>query len=131
MRRPTSADEAYSWYNLVMAGASPAINQEAQCGFFKRRLVKGGPWVPARIWLDSDICQETGELMSDETLQCDVNGAWADADEQWPWLCANPISCAEFNYMTALAEHCARHEPDHPAANPRRAINDLETPLHF
>lgn len=131
IRTPTPRHAAYAWHTVAMAGGDPETTDEPQCGWFKRRMVKLGPWVPARIWLDAWIDPVTGELMADETLQCEVNGAWADAADQWLWLCANPISEQEFRYLTALADHCARHEPAHPAANPRRAINHLETPILF
>ena len=29
-------------------------------------------------------------------LQCEVNGEYADAQDQWSWLANNPISRAEF-----------------------------------
>lgn len=131
MRRPTPHDEAFGWWMVAIAGGDPETTADPQCGFFKRRLVKGGPWVPARIWIDAEVCPETGELLSDERLQCEVNGAWADPDDAWSWICANPISEQEFKYLTALASHCAKHEPDHPAANPRKPIDHLSTPLHF
>jgi hypothetical protein len=93
--------------------------------------VKDGPWVPARIWLDQDIDPVTGELRADERLQCEVNGQYADPLDAWQWLCGNPISEREFRYMEALRDHALRHEPDHPAADPRKPMDPLRTPLHF
>lgn len=130
MRTPTPHVDLYGWWMVALGGGDPETTHEVQCGWFKRRLVKGGPWVPARIWMDQPV-DELGELCGDETLQCEVAGRWADPEDAWTWLCANPISEQEFKYLTALAEHCERHEPDHPAANPRKAIDHLSTPLHF
>ena len=107
------------------------MNDEIRCGFFKRRLVKGGPWVPARIWLDQVVDSETGELCDDERFQCEINGEYADPEDAWGWLCANPISEEEFRYMEALREHARHREPDHPAADPRKPLDHLKTPLHF
>jgi hypothetical protein len=127
IREPTGHDEQYAWHRNAMLGvfgkAVTLFNEEPECGWFKRRLVKGGVFVPARIWLVSITDCETGELTQDEFLQCEVNGNYADVDQQWPWLCGNPISESEFNYMTALRQHCAWHAPDEPAANPRQPIN--------
>lgn len=131
MRQPTHHDELFGWWTVALAGGDPETTADPMPGFYKRRLVRGGPWVPARIWCVQDICPDTGELLSDEFLQAECNGEWADPDDVWTWLCANPISEQEFKYLTALAEHCARHEPGHPAANPRKAIDHLQTPLHF
>ena len=131
MRQPTPHVDLYGWWMVALGGGDPETTHEPQCGWFKRRLVKGGPWVPARIWMDQPIDPDTGELCGDETLQCEVAGRWADPEDAWTWLCANPITEQEFRYLTALAEHCARHEPSHPSANPRQPIDHLQTPLHF
>lgn len=131
MRKPTTRDEAYSWWRAALRGKALIVSDDPQCGFFKRRLVKDGPFVPARIWLDQDVDPETGELCDDERLQCEVNGSYADPLDAWQWLCANPITEQEFKYMEALREHAALHEPDHPMADPRKPIDQLKTPLHF
>jgi hypothetical protein len=130
MRTPTPHVDLYGWWMVALGGGDPETTHDPQPGYYKRRLVKGGPWVAARIWLDQPI-DELGELCGDETLQCEVAGRWADPEDAWTWLCANPISEQEFKYLTALAEHCAAHEPSHPSANPRQPINHLQTPLHF
>ena len=129
IRRPTPASIAYAWHRNAMKGVLAddfASNDEPQCGFFKRRLVKGGPFVPARIWLDQWIDEDTGELMADEVLLCEVNGEFGDPHEQWTWLCAMPISEAEFNYLEAVRRHVGWHEPEQPQANPRQPIDWLK-----
>ena len=94
-------------------------------GWYRRKLVKGGPYVPARIWLDAEIDDVTGELLSDEKLQCEVNGQWADPEDAWQWLCSNPITEAEYHYMMAVRAHSAWHAPSEPQANPRAPIDWL------
>jgi hypothetical protein len=130
MRTPTPHVDLYGWWMVALGGGDPEVTHDPQPGYYKRRLVKGGPWVAARIWMDQPI-DELGELCGDETLQCEVAGRWADPEDAWTWICANPISEQEFKYLTALAEHCAAHEPSHPSANPRQPIDHLQTPLHF
>jgi len=131
IRTPSPEASLLAWHRAALAGRSPQITHEPQCGWFKRKLVKGGPFVPARIWLDQDIDAETGELRADEALQCEVGGRWADAEDQWSYLAGNPISEAEFKFMTATAEYAAAYEPSNPAADPRRPINNLTTPILF
>jgi len=130
---PTPAHVLYAWHRNALLGvfgeAPETFNEEPECGWFKTRLVKGGPWVPARIWMYQPIDEDTGELVGDEKLQCEVNGQHADADEVWSRLCGNPISEQEFNYMTATRRHAAFYEPDHPAANPRQPIDWLTAPI--
>ena len=133
MRVPTPHAVAFAWHSDALAGVygdEAAMHpDDPQCGFFKRRLVRGGVYVPARIWLVSETDIGTGELLSDEILQCEVDGQRADPLDQWSYLASNPITEAEFNYMTALREHAVRHEPDHPMSNPRKAVDWLRAPL--
>lgn len=133
IRTPTQRASSLDWHTNAMRGVwgdeIDVHDDVPQCGWFKRRLVKAGPFVPARIWLYSEIDEETGELAGDEELQCEVVGERADPEEQWPWLCGNPISEAEFNYMMAVREHVAVHSPDEPLANPRQAVDWLKVPV--
>ena len=133
IRFPTANELLYAWHEQALEDVAlhliPEVKQEPQCGWFKRRLVKQGPWVPARIWLYQPI--EDGELVGDETYQCEVNGQYADAEDQWLWLCQNAITEAEYNYMVASLAWAANHSPDHPLSDPNKPINNLKTPLHF
>ena len=136
MRRPTPHDQAYAWHTNALKGVygdEIVINpDEPKCGWYQRRLVKGGPMVPARIWLFSETDTGTGELLDEELLQCEVNGERADATEQWSYLASHPITEQQFRYLTALAEYARTHMPTHPLANPREAVDFMTVPLpHF
>lgn len=133
MRTATPYEVAYAWHTNALKGvygtASAMHPDDPQCGYFKRKMVGGGVFVPARIWLVAETDIGTGELLDDEIFQCEVDGQRADPVEQWSYLAANPISEQEFQYMTALRNHAVRHEPDHPMADPRKAVNWLRVPL--
>lgn len=131
MRTATPRQVLYDWHTRALAGLNPVITQEPQCGWFKRKLVKGGVFVPARIWMVQPVDPETGELVADEILQAEVNGAFADPEDCWSWVCGNPISEAEFRYLTARIEHAVRHEPEDPFADARKPVDLNKTPLHF
>ncbi len=131
MRGPTPWRIAYAWFVAAIEGMAPPITSEPQPGFFERRLVKGGPFVGARIWLHQEICAETGELMADEYLRCEVDGIEMDAEDQWTWLAGKPITEARYRYLSGLRDWAAGFSPDDPAANPSRPLNALETPIHF
>ena len=103
-------------------------DDEIQCGWFRCRLVKGGPFVPARIWLQQDIDPETGELIDDERLCCDVNGRMVDAQEYWSRLCKNPIPQHEWQYLSAKGAWTTDFSPDEPAANPAQAVDWTKIP---
>lgn len=122
MRRPTPFTLLYRWHAAAISGETPEITDAPQCGWFKRRLVKNGPWIPARIWLDQPT-DELGELTGDETLRCEVNGREADPQEQWTWLAANPVSKAEYRFISATINWATQYAPGEPMANPTRPVD--------
>lgn len=129
IRAPITEYEALAWWRDALAEAPDAIPDEPRCGWFKRRLCKGGVFVPARIWLEQDI-GEDGELLGAE-MRCEVNGEPADPFDQWSYLCGEPISEAEFKYLTARGEWAWRYAPNDPVARPREPIDHLSTPVMF
>lgn len=130
MRRPTPNDVAWAWYRATMAGRAPPIHHEAQCGYFKRRLVRGGPWVPARIWLEATV-DDDGELTAPERLRCQVDGREQDPEEAWLWLADHPIEESEYRFMVAQTIWVKNHAPTEPEAAPQRPmdINKLTLPF--
>ena len=104
---------------------------DPQPGFYKTRLVKKGPWVPARIYWQGERDEETGELIEDERLFCEIDGRPADPFDRWTYLCGNPITEAEFNLMTADAAWCRENAPTDPKATPLSPINIREMPAPF
>lgn len=131
MSKPTPHAALYSWHTNallgVLADAPEAYNEDPECGWFKRRLVKGGPEVPARIWMYQPT-DENGDLCDDEKLQCEVDGRFADPHEQWSWLCGIPITEAQFNHLTALRQWSEQHAPNEPYANPRKPVDWMTVP---
>lgn len=100
-RRPTSQKAAYAWHRDMLAGKAPATTHEPQCGWFVRKLVKNGPLVPCRIFLEQPIDDETGELIGDEVMRCEVDGKRRVAEDEWTWLASRPISQEEFLRLSA------------------------------
>lgn len=116
MRRPTPIAALMAWHAAAMAGDRPPIHEgQPQCGFFKTKQVKDGPFVPARIWIDRDIDPETGELTRDERFACEVDGERCSAYSRWTWLAGNPISKADFDALTerrkTITDMAATHAP--------------------
>ena len=131
MSKPTPHAALYAWHTEAMKGVFGEfdihIGEEPQCGWFKRKLVKGGPFVPARVWMYQPVDDE-GDLCGDEVLQCEVDGKFADPEEAWSWLCGNPISEAEFKHLTALRQWSEEHAPTEPYANPRQPVDWQKVP---
>lgn len=102
MRRPTSTAAAYAWHRAALINPrTPVIEDEPQCGWFRRRLVKGGSWVPGRIWIERELTA-TGELACDEQLRCEVLGEWRDPIREWAFLASNPITEAAYEHLCRL-----------------------------
>ncbi len=116
------------FWERSLAGEKPQIFGTPEAGYYKRRLVKGGPFVPCRVWIEQQI-GECGELVSEPAYRCEVNGREVEAFEAWTWFCITPISEAEFRYMSDLAAWTKQHSPGEAAANPGREIDYLNHPV--
>lgn len=90
-----------------MAGEEPERDiNEPHPGFYKtkepvrnaRRERIGSRWVDVYIDLKQEICPETGELLSDETLICFVGERSLDPVACWPYL--TPITEREHNALS-------------------------------
>lgn len=115
------------WWRSAIAGNAPPITAEPQCGFYRRRLVRGGPWVPVRIWIDRMV-DEAGDLMGDEIMLCSVAGRLADPEAAWLYVAGSPIQREEYDYLCRLMDHAAT-DPAEPLASPRRPVDPLKFPL--
>lgn len=129
MRRPTPPEISHKWWRDALAGRAPALTTEPQCGFFARPLVKGGVLVEARIWLRQRT-DESGELIDDEVLLCEVAGTLRDVDDQWLWLAKRPIPEAEFEFLRASRMYGARGQGD-LFSEPRRPVDMMTTKPPF
>jgi len=105
VREPTPDSVVFAWWWASLAGERPGVHEdEPQCGLFKRRIQARGPFVPARIYLDREVDEETGELLSDEVLRCEVNGTPRDPHQEWLWLAKYPVSVEEHEEITITAK---------------------------
>lgn len=98
MRRPTPAARLFAWHTEALRNPDlPRHPDLAECGFYKRRMVRGGPWIPVRIMVEREIDPETGELAGPETLVALVDGRRDDPLRHWTHL--RPITKAEFEAL--------------------------------
>lgn len=86
MRRPTPAAVQTAYWRFCLKRSDAWLEPEAaarvryrdmedpECGFYRTRFLRDGPWVPVRIWLDQEIDPKTGELLSDEIMRAEVDG---------------------------------------------------------
>jgi hypothetical protein len=133
MREPTTEAQALAWYHQALNDKAlhlePTIDFEApQCGWFDTGVSRKGISVPARIWLEQEVCPETGSLLSDEVLRCEVDGRLVDPAAAWIWLASNPITEERYNYLVARGEYVRRYAPEDPAATPFKPVDWLKVP---
>ena len=92
IRQPTPFSDLYRWHRGEIRGLMQARHDgEPQCGWYRMRLVKGGPWVPVEIKCEREIDIETGELASDERLVAIVERSQR-RNPLGIWLSVRPIS---------------------------------------
>lgn len=122
-RYVTKITDPLIWWEAGLKMAPVEIPAEPQCGFYKRRLVKGGPWVPARIWREAETDYFTKEPTGKDILRCTVGTKSCDAAQEWPRLAPYPVKQSDYEYMTATAEWAKVHAPNEPEANPAKPID--------
>lgn len=104
MREPSTPMQKWGWWEAALAGKSPPITEgDPQVGFYKARRWPRQPfWLPARIWLvDGEINPETGELLNQEWMFCEVDGERKNPVKMWSWLAHNPVTEDEFEWLVA------------------------------
>ena len=110
----------------------PQVNKlgPPEPGFYRLRLVKNGPWVPVRIWLeDGERDPETNELTSDQVLRAKVGDQDRDPLKIWTFLW--DITEEEYYFLLSRAHWAVAHNPKAPEANPTRPINPTDIPIDF
>lgn len=103
------------WYLAALFGEKPPLHDDSppEPGWYKRRLIARGPFVPARVWCEENR-DDDGELTEDVRYYCEVNGSLVNAFDEWWLICKYPISRDEWEMMDGLrkAEGAVSPEPD-------------------
>ena len=103
IRQPSTMAQLYDWHKKAVNGDAPPVHDGIpECGWFKTKLVKGGPWVPVRIWCEREVCPLTGELLSPEILRCEADGQRRNPERLWTFL--TPIPRAEYDALSHRRE---------------------------
>ena len=85
-------------------------------GYYKRRLVKGGPYVSVRFYRDG------GEIRVEVDGRTEhADGTPIDPHAEWP-LCW-PSTETDHKFSIIMREWSQRHAPHFPQARPRQPID--------
>jgi hypothetical protein len=97
---------------------------EPQPGFFKLRLVRGGPWVSAAIFYPCPI-EGHPEIFQwldrPRRLAAEIDGH--EADPMRVWLHGRMIPRSEYLFLRDDAQWAKRYAPNDPKARPKEAID--------
>ena len=109
-----------------MTNKRALIVDEPQAGFYRCKLVKGGPWVGISIFWAAPLDPWDGsELDRSPILRCVVNGQMADPYVIWTHCADEPISEMEFHELRRRAV-----APDSQPSNEPINLNNVK-PLGF
>lgn len=102
IRQPSTAAQLYAWHRAAISGDAPPVHDGIpECGWFRTRLTRGGPFVPVEIVVEREIDMETGELMGPERFVAICEGRRRPAETMWGSL--TPISRTEFVALKNLS----------------------------
>lgn len=116
------------WWRDELIAPGQKIPDVPQCGFYERRLVSGGPFVPARIWREPET-DMNGAPTGRDLLRCVVNGKPRDPNAEWTRLSMRPVKEAAYNFEVADSAHAKAFRPDDPKATPEKSIDLLKAPI--
>jgi len=100
MRKPSTHEELYRWHSLaLMDSRQPVVAEEPECGWYKMRFVRAGPWVPVEIYCHQ--LTEGSQLIEPEAMLCKVRGERGFLNRVWPACARFPITKAEHDGLIA------------------------------
>ena len=95
----------------------------AECGFYRVRLVKNGPYVPARIWRSVATDPVTGETLDrSPILMGELAGEPVEPHALWRSCMGRAISEQEYQFLLDDYRWARAFAPDDPIANPKTPI---------
>ncbi len=117
------------------ANEAPRQIDRPRPGYFKLRLIKGGPYVPARLWLSPPRDPLTGEMLDRIPGPVVQVAHFPVTDDPrrvaQVWESGETISPATHAYMCVKADWARTYSPHAPAANPLRRVDLLTAPPPF
>lgn len=83
------------WLRALKGERLPISTDWPECGYYRTRLVRGGPWRPVRIWREEERGDD-GELLHEPATLCLRDGEAVAASACWPWAAMHPITTDEY-----------------------------------
>jgi hypothetical protein len=121
MREPSTLEQRWAWWESAVAGDNPPVHEmDPQAGFYAVRKFRYGDWakgpfLPARIWWESETDPETGELVSPEECRAEIDGVFVNPWRTWTWLARRPIPESEWKWLRAQSPLLPTKIPRRPS----------------
>ena len=95
-----------------------------EIGWFRLRLVCGGPWVAARIYWSVAKDPVTGEQLDRSPVMLgEIMGKPISPIELWPRVAGHRITEQEYQYLMHVKAWADAHDPTAPEATPDKRID--------
>lgn len=120
---PLSIGAQLEWWQEELLVPGQPVPDIPQCGYYERRLVKGGVFVPAVIWREDEIDPETEKKTGKHILRCTLGDQEADAVHEWGRLHKNPITHDKYRFKMADMRWAKTYKPEDCMANPTKPID--------
>ena len=96
----------YEFWRAALRGQKqPVQESNPQCGFYKRRLAKDGPWLPIAVWRNKD-----------DQIVCCFEGRLVDPLQHWTFAAKYPVSEMAYRHYIR-AGHWPDETPEAPRSN--------------
>jgi hypothetical protein len=115
------------WWEEELKASGQRLPDVPQCGYYQRRLVKGGVMVPCRIWREAELDDISAHATGNEVLLCTVGDWRKDPMAEWPRLAMAPISAEEYRHLMRVHAWAKVHDPKGAEANPRKAAITVDS----
>lgn len=111
-------DEFNHWRSALEGNPGPISADEPQCGYYRKRQSKDGPWIPVAIWMHAE-----------QGMVCRVGKEMKEPLDVWTWVAKNPVKKEDakiaFDTGTWPGDAPSVASQDIGANNPPSAITDL------
>src|SRR5271166_2724689 len=93
------------WRAALRGGRQPMQESNPQCGFYRRRIVKDGSWLPIAFWRNKD-----------DQIVCCFEGKLVDPIEHWTFAARYPVSETYYRHYIRSG-HWPDEGPEAPRSN--------------